>query len=250
MRTFSLRKKFARSTLYLSSVVRNFQGCEFMRSSVRIVIVEDEVMIRSILRLFCEREPLWHVVGEAGDCETACSVVEAMRPDIVLLDLALGMENGLDCLPHLLKLGAGRVVVLTGNEDPAAHARALELGAAMVLRKGDAPDIILGAIQKQAAAIFEERRRAVLSKHAGTSNGVGHHDDAAGDGESDAVLDERERRIIELLAAGHKDAEIAAQLRLSPSALEYSLSAIYRKLGVEGRVELVVHAFRHHLVVP
>lgn len=121
-----------------------------MSFSIRIVIVEDEPMIRHLLRLFCEVEPSWHVVGEAGDCAGACSMVEAMRPDIVLLDLNLGAENGLDCLPQLLTLGARHVLVLTGNSDSRAHEQALAAGACEVLHKGDPSEKIRAAIRRQA----------------------------------------------------------------------------------------------------
>ena len=122
-----------------------------MNFSVRIVIVEDEPIIRHMLRLFCEIEPSWHVVGEAGDCAGACSMVEAMRPDIVLLDLNLGAQNGLDCLPQLLQLGARRVLILTGNSDPTMHERALASGACEVLYKGDPSEKIRDAIREHAA---------------------------------------------------------------------------------------------------
>jgi DNA-binding NarL/FixJ family response regulator len=122
-----------------------------MDSPIRIVIVEDEPMIRHLLRLFCETEPSWHVVGETGDCAGACSMVEAMHPDIVLLDLNLGTENGLDCLPQLLQLGARRVLILTGNADPKMRERALATGACDVLYKGDSSEHIRGAIREHAA---------------------------------------------------------------------------------------------------
>jgi DNA-binding NarL/FixJ family response regulator len=123
-----------------------------MNSSVRIIIVEDEPMIRHLLRLFCEIEPTWHVVGEAGDCASACSMVEAMRPDIVLLDVNLGAENGLDCLPQLLELGARRVLILTGNSDPKMREFAFAAGACDVLYKGDPSEKIRSAIREHAAS--------------------------------------------------------------------------------------------------
>jgi DNA-binding NarL/FixJ family response regulator len=123
-----------------------------MNSSVRIVIVEDEPMIRHLLRLFCEIEPAWHVVGEAGDCDGASSMVEAMQPDIVLLDLNLGTECGLDCLPQLLQLGARRVLILTGDTDPQMRERALSGGACEVLSKGDPSETIRNAIRRHATS--------------------------------------------------------------------------------------------------
>lgn len=126
-----------------------------MSFSVRIVIVEDEPMIRHLLRLFCETEAAWHVVGEAGDCARARSMVEAMRPDIVLLDVNLGAENGLDCLPQLLQLGARRVLVLTGNTDPQMRARAFVGGACDVLHKGDPSEKIRESIRRHAADVSE-----------------------------------------------------------------------------------------------
>jgi DNA-binding NarL/FixJ family response regulator len=124
-----------------------------MGSTVRIVIVEDEPMIRHLLRLFCETESSWHVVGEAGDCQSACSMVEAMHPDIVLLDLNLGAESGLDCLPQLLQLGAHRVLILTGYADLETCEQALAAGACHVLHKGDPSEKIRAAIHGCATGI-------------------------------------------------------------------------------------------------
>jgi two-component system phosphate regulon response regulator PhoB len=75
-------------------------------------------------------------------------MVEAMHPDIVLLDVNLGAESGLDCLPQLLQLGAHRVLILTGNADSETRSRSLSAGACEVLHKGDPAEKIRAAIRR------------------------------------------------------------------------------------------------------
>jgi DNA-binding NarL/FixJ family response regulator len=206
-----------------------------------------------MLRLLLEREDAWRVVGEADNCRSACEVTEAMRPNIILLDLGLRNENGLDCLPHLLGFGDNRVLVLTGNEDPELHALALEKGASAVLSKVVPPEKIRDAIQTSINELIVEEATAHTSDEALQVDGNASRNRAASHEfpvTAEAKLSEDDRQIIELLCLGCKEDEIAVRLDLLAQVVHQRLCAIYHKLGVADSVALAAYAFRHNLVNP
>lgn len=124
---------------------------------MRVLIVEDHEMLRQGLRLLCERQENWIVVGETDNCHEAIRLAISEIPDVVLLDLVLTDGSSLECLPHLCAAFAGGIVVLTAAEDYATHRVARERGADSVVIKGADPQVLFETIehvvaQKKAAS--------------------------------------------------------------------------------------------------
>src|SRR5262245_43884555 len=116
---------------------------------IRIVVIDDHAIMREGLRLLIERRPGLVVVGEAANRAEALVLVTREQPDIILLDLSLRGENGLDFLPELFAAArATRVIVLTGLHDSELHQRAVRLGALGVVLKAQAGELLLKAIEK------------------------------------------------------------------------------------------------------
>ena len=106
------------------------------------------MMIRTALKLICERHDNWSVVGEASDCRGALLLIESEQPDVLLLDLTLTDGSALDCLPLMRKISRALIVVITGIDDPAVHQQALERGADDVVLKGEEPEVLFAAVTK------------------------------------------------------------------------------------------------------
>ncbi len=116
---------------------------------IRVVIVDDHAVVRTGLRMLIESRPGIMVVGEAGNGAEALAVVARTQPDIIVLDLDLGGESGLDCFPELRTAAStARFLVLTGVRDPELHRRAVRLGSMGLVLKEEAADVLLQAIEK------------------------------------------------------------------------------------------------------
>src|SRR5436189_6004788 len=115
---------------------------------IRVLLMDDHVVMRRGLRMLIESQPGLSVVGEATDRDAAILSAASEQPDIILLDLDLGDESGLDILPELRAAArAARVIVLTGIRDPAEHRQAVRLGAAGMVLKEQAIDTLVKAIE-------------------------------------------------------------------------------------------------------
>src|SRR5215813_7015119 len=116
---------------------------------IRVLLIDDHVVMRVGLRMLIENQPGIKVVGEATDRGGAIESAAREQPDIILLDLDLGDENGLDMLPELRAAAKGaRVIVLTGIRDPAEHRQAVRLGATGMVLKAQALDTLVKAIER------------------------------------------------------------------------------------------------------
>ena len=103
---------------------------DLVGTRIRIVIIDDHVMVRAGLRMLIEQDPSLHVVGDASDLSSAVSLAARTQPDVILLDLDMAGQNGLDILPDLQAVAAqSQILVLTGIRDPAAHREAIRRGA-------------------------------------------------------------------------------------------------------------------------
>jgi two-component system response regulator NreC len=207
-------------------------------SQIRIVLADDHRVVRLGLRLVLEVEPDFEVLGEAGDMAEARRKVEALKPDVLILDLNMPGEASLDAIPNLREqYPHTQVVVLTMQDDPAFARDALRAGA-------------LGYVLKESAEseLVEAVRRA--SQGLGYLNpGLGGQlaTDAAAGGDAPDALSPRELEVLALLAEGHTNAEIAARLFLSPRTVESHRANIQSKTGRKTRAELVVYARQHRL---
>jgi DNA-binding NarL/FixJ family response regulator len=218
--------------------------------SIRVLIVEDHAVVSEGLRLLIENRAGLAVVGEAAGGADALAVAALEQPDIILLDLILGEESGLDLLPKLLKTARqARILILTGVEDPATHRRAVQLGAMGLVRKEQATEILLKAIKKvYAGEVWFDRSMmaSVLGEMARERVARATDPEAA----KIAMLTAREHEVIALVGKGLKNKQIANRLFISETTVRHHLTSIMDKLGVSGRIELIMYIYQHGLAEP
>ena len=223
---------------------------DLVGTRIRIVIIDDHVMVRAGLRMLIEQDPALHVVGDASDLSTAVSLAARTQPDVILLDLDMAGQNGLDILPDLQAVAAqSQVLVLTGIRDPAAHRDAIRRGALGVLNKEHAADILIKAIHKvQAGEVWLDRVEMahLLADLRSTTTPLNPDPEQ----EKVAALSDREREVLDLVSQGLKNREIAERLFISDHTVRHHVAAIFVKLGVSSRLELILYAYRHHLAKP
>ena len=223
--------------------------------TIRVLIVDDHKIVREGLRDLISSRRGMAVVGDAGGRDEAVRLAADERPHIVVLDLDLGRESGLDLLPALREAAPGAgVIILTGVRDAEARDRAMELGAQGMVLKEEGAAELLSAIEKVARTgeywlepgaarrLLEKRQEKRQARAA-----------AKPDPEEAkiAALTEREREIIALVGEGLENKEIAERLRpaVAEATVRNNLSTIYYKLGIKGgRLGLLVYAYKHKLI--
>lgn len=214
-------------------------------SEIKILIVDDHVLVRTGLRMLIENEPNMKVVGQAANRSEALIIAETERPNLVLLDIDLGEENGLDFLSELSKTAPdARILVLTGLRDIDSHRRAARLGAAGVVLKEHAADVLLKAIKKVHEGEVWLDRTMMGSLLREMSEGSPKPGSEAA---KISTLTPREREVLSLVSEGLKNRDIASRLFISETTVTHHLSSIFGKLGVSDRLELVIYAFANKL---
>jgi two-component system, NarL family, nitrate/nitrite response regulator NarL len=216
---------------------------------IRVLLIDDHVVMRKGLRMLIETQPGMRVVGEATDRDAAMLSAAREQPDIILLDLDLGNESGLDILPELRTAAKGaRVIVLTGIRDPAEHRQAVRLGATGMVLKEQALDTLVQAIERVYAGetwLDPALVANVLSDRSRTRGSAANFTAA-----DIAALTEREHEVIALIGEGLKNRQIGERLSISETTVVHHLTSIFAKLGVVNRLELVTYAYRHGLTKP
>jgi DNA-binding NarL/FixJ family response regulator len=216
---------------------------------IRVLLIDDHVVMRRGLRMLIEAQPGLSVVGEATDRDAAILSAACEQPDIILLDLDLGDQSGLDILPELRIAAKGaRVIVLTGVRDQVEHRQAVRLGAAGMVLKEQAVDTLVKAIERVHAGETWLDPALVAHILADRSRAHGQDDDPAATGI--AALTEREREVIALVGEGLKNRQIGERMSISETTVVHHLTSIFAKLGVANRLELVTYTYRHGLAKP
>jgi two-component system nitrate/nitrite response regulator NarL len=218
-------------------------------TSVRILLVDDHAIIRSGLKMLIESRRGLRIVGEASDRAGAVALATSERPDIILLDLDLGSESGLDLIPPLRDAAAqARILVLTGLRDTEVHRSALRLGAMGIVQKEMAGEVLLKAIQKVHAGEAWLDRSSI----ANLLSEIAEVDAGRPDPEAAriAALSPREREVITLIGEGLNNKKIAERLKISETTVRHHLTSIFAKLGVSDRLELLVYAYKNRLAGP
>lgn len=215
-------------------------------NSIRVLLIDDHVVMRVGLRMLIESQPGLTVVGEATNRAEAIQCVAREQPDIILLDLDLGGESGLDLIPALrTTAGEARVIVLTGILDSREHLQAIHLGALGLVMKDQLVEVLVKAIEKVHAGQTWLDPALAASVLAERSQGRGQDSDEA---KRIATLTERERAVIALICEGLKNKQIARRLFISEITVVHHLTSIFNKLGVANRLELLTYAYNHGLV--
>jgi two-component system, NarL family, nitrate/nitrite response regulator NarL len=216
---------------------------------IRILLVDDH---RSVLwgleKLIDSARPSMQVIGKAAHCAEALAAVDKYQPDVVLLDVALEKENGLDLLRALRGRRAPKVLILTGVRDPEVCERAMLWGARGVMYKLESAEMILKAIAHvHTGELWLDR--ATMAKVFASTLSAGNDGEGTGPASGDAALTATERRIIAAVVR-HKGAPrkvIADALHTSSHTLRNHLASIYSKLGVHTRLDLFLYAKEHGL---
>lgn len=216
-------------------------------ANIPILIVDDHVLVRTGLRMLIENESDMTVVGQAATRAEAMALAASEQPAVVLLDIDLGHENALDFMPELIEAHPGiRVLVVTGLRDIEAHRRAARLGAAGVVLKEHAAEVLLKAIRKIHQGELWLDRSMMGSLLREMTQGPSIDEDAA----KISALTPREREVISLVGEGLKNRDIGTRLFISETTVTHHLSSVFSKLDVSDRLELVIYAFANGLAKP
>jgi len=218
------------------------------RSPIHVLIIDDHVVIRAALRMFLESQPDITVVGEGSGPQDALAVAGREQPNIILLDLDLGEASGLDLLPDLhVAAPDAHVIVLTGVRDVRMHRQAVRLGAAGLVLKERAPEVLLEAIARVATGEVWLENLLVASVLSEMTRRPQHSPPLDPEMIKMKALTAREREIITLIGQGFKNQTIADRLCISEATVRHHLTSIYGKLAVGDRLELAIYAYRHGL---
>ena len=215
-----------------------------MAKPIRTMIVDDHAVIRAGLRMLIEQDKTMSVVAMAGNCAEALERAGSERPDIIILDLVLGDDDGLAFLPALReKSPNSRVLVLTGVQNPDSHRTAIRRGAMGIVLKEHAAELLLKAIKKVSEGEVWIDRSMMGSM-------IQEFSKPTQADPEEAKIDSltlREREVVKLVGEGLKNKQIAERLYISETTVTHHLSSVFSKLDVSDRLELIIYAFRHGL---
>jgi len=194
--------------------------------------------------MLIEHDQHMQVVAQAGNRTEALERAAGTKPNVIILDLVLGDDDGLSFLPELCEVSPGsRVLVLTGVQNPDAHRRAIRRGAMGIVLKEHAADQLLKAIMKvNDGEVWIER--SMMGSMIQEFNKPALVDPEVTKIES---LTDREREVIALIGEGLKNKQVGERLFISETTVTHHLSSVFSKLEVSDRLELIIYAFRHGL---
>jgi two-component system response regulator NreC len=208
---------------------------------IRVLVVDDHAVVRSGLRLLIDAEKDMETVGEAGSVRDAIFEARTSKPDLILMDVVMPGESGLEGVPKLLhERPEVKVLILSMQDDPRYLREAFAVGASGYVLKEAADTEVVTAIREVAAGgryVHPELGARLIAADA----------DAARKAEEDPLSD-REREVLRLLALGHTNQEIAKQLFISVRTAETHRAHIMQKLRLSSRAELVRYALERGLL--
>jgi DNA-binding NarL/FixJ family response regulator len=227
--------------------------------TIRVLVVDDDLLVRAGLRMMIETQPDLEVVGEAGDGAEAVSLATSLGPDVVLMDIRMPGMDGLEATRRIVALSPPggddaampRVLVLTTFELDEYVYEAVRAGASGFLLKRTPPEDLLEGIRVIASGdallapsvtkrLMDEFTRATASTPR----------PASGDGRELARLTDREREVLVLIGQGLSNHEIAERLYVGESTVKTHVKRILMKLALRDRVHAVVFAYRVGLLTP
>jgi len=217
--------------------------------AIRILLIDNQALVRTGLRLILEREPGLTIVGEAASREEALEVAHK-RPDIILLNLNAGSDSYPDFLPDLLAIAEGaRILVLIDNFDLELHHRVVRLGVKGLVQKTEPAEALISAVKrvydgevwldpKTVSHVLDELlyAREANPPDPMMTNGV--------------KITGRERDIIALIGEGLRNKQIAERLCISEPTVRHYLTSIFEKVRVTDRLGLIIYAYQHGLAKP
>lgn len=215
--------------------------------TIQLAIADDEATVRAGLRMLVDAEPDLEVVGEASDGNEIVELARRAKPDVVLMDIRMARLDGISAMRQIRDAGlAARVIMLTTFGDEDNLYEALSAGASGFLLKVSPPERLLEGIRVVAAgeslldpAITRNVIERFAARPARQTTPPGFDS-----------LTPREREVMELVARGLSNTEIATQLVLSETTVKTHVQRILMKLGLRDRVQAVVLAYEHGLITP
>ena len=211
------------------------------QKKTRVLVVDDHAVVRSGIRSLLAAEPDFEVVAEASNAREAIFEARSLQPDVILLDVVMPGESGIEVLPKLKKEAPNaKVLVLSMQDDPRYVREAFAQGANGYVLKEAADAEVVGAVREIAAGA--EYVHPALGARMVAAEAQARAAAAAD------PLSDREREVLRLLALGHTNQEIAKQLYISVRTAETHRAHIMQKLGLSTRAELVRHAIAHGLL--
>ncbi|MGR4853119.1 response regulator transcription factor [Streptomyces sp. LARHCF252] len=214
------------------------------RKPVRVVIVDDEQLVRMALRLVLEGEPDLTVVAEAADGDTAVTVVEEQRPDVVLMDVRMPGRDGLSTTRELLTLTAPpQVLMLTTFDSDDLVLGALRAGALGFVLKDTPPSRIVDAVRTVAdgnPALSPVATARVIAAATGPRSSEARRSSREAARKQLSTLTERELETARAIADGLGNAEIAERLRITVATVKAHTGSLFAKLAVENRVQIAL----------
>jgi two-component system, NarL family, response regulator NreC len=212
----------------------------------RILLADDHGIVRKGLRFLLEREPDMEVVGEAGDGRDAVRLAEELKPNVIVMDIAMPQWNGIDATAAIVKKDPSTgVIILSVHSDESYILRALNAGAKGYLLKDSAEADLIRAVQTVAQGkpffspvimqtLLEDYMRYLQQRNLSDSY---------------ELLTDREKEVLQLLAEGKSNKEVATLLTLSIYTVETHRTRIMQKLNLHNTAEIVLYAVRKKIVI-
>jgi two-component system, NarL family, response regulator NreC len=211
--------------------------------TVRVLIVDDHAVVRAGLRLLIDAEDDLEAVGEAGSARDAVFQARALKPDVILMDVVMPDQSGLDVLPTLLhERPETKVLVLSMQDDPQYVRQAFAAGArGYVLKEAADTEVVFALREVASGGSYVHPTLGARLVVAETAEARRAEEDP---------LSDREREVLRLLALGHTNQEISTQLFISVRTAETHRAHIMQKLRLSSRAELVRYALDQGLLEP
>ena len=208
---------------------------------IRLLVADDHAILRQGLKRLLEDEPDMEVVGEAGNGTDAVKLAEELHPDVVIMDISMPEQNGIESTRQIASTGGPKVLMLTVHLERQVIASAVTAGASGYLLKDSLDDELVSAVRtvNQGGSVFSTDVTKILAN-------LQHSDEEHRRGLE--VLTPRETEVFYLLADGKSSAEIAGTLFVSPKTIHTHRQHIMDKLGIRTIGELIRYAIREGLV--
>jgi DNA-binding NarL/FixJ family response regulator len=214
---------------------------------IRVVLVDDQELMRVGFRMVLGAQPDMEIVGEAGDGEVAVRLAAELRPDVVLMDVRMPVLDGVEATKLITTAGTAKVLVMTTFDLDEYALTALRNGASGFMLKDTPPDHLVAALRSVAsgdAVVSPSVTRRLLDRFLGATGGQ------LRDASVLEALTDREREVLVLIAQGLSNTEIARKLFLSEATVKTHVGRVLAKLDLRDRVQAVVLAYETGLVRP
>ena len=211
--------------------------------AVRILVADDHDVVRMGVRLLLESQPGWSVCGEARTGREAVAKAMELRPDLIVLDVSMPELNGVEVTRQIRRSMPASILIVTMYDSERMARQAIEAGASGYLSKADAGQVLVEAVRALLG------NKTFVSERVQLKDGIVTSKPAATITAAEA-LTPREREVLQLLAEGKSNKEVAVALEISPKTVETHRARIFAKLHLHSMNELVRYAIRNQVIEP